>query len=62
MKHPFEYKRYHDEVKNRLLTEINQAPGRIHPAITDQTGQLVKKVLYGGLSRRQSGQSAIHTG
>jgi hypothetical protein len=49
MKHPFEYRRYHDEVKNRLLTEINQAPGRIHPTITDQTGQLVKKVLYGGL-------------
>jgi hypothetical protein len=49
MKHPFDYKRYHDEVKNRLFTEINRNPGRIQPAITDQTGQLVKKVLYGGL-------------
>jgi len=49
MKHPFDYKRYHDEVKNRLFTEINRTPGRIQPAITDQTGQLVKKVLYGGL-------------
>jgi len=49
MKHPFEYKRYHDEVKNRLFTEINRTPGRIHPAISDPTGQLVKKVLYGGL-------------
>ena len=49
LKHPFDYKRYHDEVKNRLFTEINRAPGQIRPAITDQTGQLVKKVLYGGL-------------
>ena len=49
MKHPFEYKRYHDEVKNRLFTEINRTPGPIRPEITDQTGQLVKKVLYGGL-------------
>ena len=49
MKNPFEYKRYHDEVKNRLFTEINRVPGRIHPGISDQTGQLVKKVLYGGL-------------
>jgi len=49
MKHPFEYKHYHDEVKNRIFTEINRTPGRIQPEITDQTGQLVKKVLYGGL-------------
>ena len=49
MKHPFDYKRYHDEVRNRLFTEINRTGGRINPAITDQTGQLVKKVLYGGL-------------
>jgi len=49
MKHPFDYKRYHDEVKNQLFTEISRTPGRIQPAITDQTGQLVKKVLYGGL-------------
>jgi hypothetical protein len=49
MKHPFDYKGYHDEVKNRLFTEINRAPGRINPTITDTTGQLVKKVLYGGL-------------
>jgi hypothetical protein len=49
MKHPFDYKRYHDEVKNKLFTDINQASGRIRPEITDQTGQLVKKVLYGSL-------------
>lgn len=49
MKHPFDYKRYHDEVKNRLFTEINRTAGMIRPAITDPTGQLVKKVLYGGL-------------
>lgn len=49
MKHPFDYKRYHDDVKNRLFNEVNKGGGKIHPAITDQTGQLVKKVLYGGL-------------
>jgi hypothetical protein len=49
MKHPFDYKHYHDEVKNRLFTEISHATGRIQPVIKDQTGQLVKKVLYGGL-------------
>ena len=49
MKHPFDYKRYHDEVKNQIFTEISRAPGRIHPEITDQTGHLVKKVLYGAL-------------
>ncbi len=49
MKHPFEYKRYHDELKNRIFAEINNKPGRIHPEIPGVTGQLVKKVLYGGL-------------
>ena len=50
MKHPFDYKRYHDEVKNRIFTEISRKPDtRIAPAITDPTGQLVKKILYGGL-------------
>jgi len=49
MKHPFDYKRYHDEVKNKLFIDISRASGRIQPEITDQTGQLVKKVLYGGL-------------
>jgi hypothetical protein len=49
MKHPFDYKRYHDEVKNKLFADISRASGRIQPEITDQTGQLVKKVLYGGL-------------
>jgi len=49
MKHPFEYRRYHEEVKNRLFAEIGRAEGRIRPEIRDQPGQLVKKVLYGGL-------------
>jgi hypothetical protein len=49
MKRPFDYKQYHDEVKNRIFTEIAKKPGRISPEITDQTGQLVKKILYGGL-------------
>ncbi|MCK9581080.1 MAG: hypothetical protein M0Q92_11640 [Methanoregula sp.] len=49
MKNPFDYKRYHDEVKNQLFTEMNRKPGKIQPQITDRTGQLVKKILYGGL-------------
>jgi len=49
MKHPFEYKRYHDELRNRIFNEIAKKPGHIHPEITEVTGQLVKKVLYGGL-------------
>jgi hypothetical protein len=49
MKHPFEYKRYHDELKNRIFTDIAKKPGRIRPEITGTTAQLVKKVLYGGL-------------
>lgn len=50
MKHPFDYKKYHDEVKNRIFSETAKRPGsRIAPEITDTTGQLVKKILYGGL-------------
>jgi hypothetical protein len=49
IKHLFEYKRYHDEVKNRIIAEMAKTPGKIHPVISDQTGLLVKKILYGGL-------------
>jgi hypothetical protein len=49
LKNPFDYKRYHDEVKTRIFSEIATNPGHIQPTITDPTGQLVKKVLFGGL-------------
>lgn len=49
MKHPFDYKRYHDEVRTRIFSEISKRGGRKHPEIISPTGQLVKKVLYGGL-------------
>jgi hypothetical protein len=49
MKRPFDYKRYHDEVRTRIFAEISKGSGRKHPSISTQTGQLVKKVLYGGL-------------
>lgn len=49
LKHPFDYKRYHDEVRTRLFADIARTPGRIQPVITDPTGMLVKKILYGGL-------------
>ena len=47
-KNPFDYKRYHDEVRNQFFTEIAKT-GRKNMEITSQTGQIVKKVLYGGL-------------
>jgi hypothetical protein len=49
MKNPFDYKRYHDKVRTQIFAEISKGGGRKHPEITAQTGQLVKKVLYGGL-------------
>lgn len=49
LKHPFDYKSYHDAVKNRIFTEVARSTGPVRPLITDQTGQLVKKVLYGAL-------------
>jgi len=49
MKHPFDYKRYHDEVKNSVFTQIAKPGGNRSPEIHGQTGQLVKKILYGGL-------------
>jgi len=49
VKHPFDYKRYHDEVRTQIFAEITKGGGRKHPEITTRTGQLVKKILYGGL-------------
>ena len=49
MKHPFDYKRYHDEVRTRIFTEIERGNLKKFPEIHDETGMLVKKVLYGSL-------------
>jgi hypothetical protein len=49
VKHPFDYKRYHDEVRTQIFNEIAKGGERKLPHITSETGQLVKKVLYGGL-------------
>ena len=49
IKRPFDYKQYHDEVRDRIFSEVCKTGGRIHPEISDQRGQLVKKVLYGGI-------------
>ncbi len=49
LKHPFDYKRYHDEVRNQIFTEIAHPSTKGHPQISHTTGQLVKKVLYGSL-------------
>jgi hypothetical protein len=45
----FNYKRYHDEVRNLVLTEITRTGPKKYPRIPGPTGILVKKVLYGGL-------------
>jgi hypothetical protein len=49
IKRPFDYKLYHDEVRDRIFSDVSKSGGRVHPEISDQTGQLVKKVLYGGI-------------
>ena len=49
MKQPFDYKRFHDEVRATIFTRISEPGARKFPEITTPTGQLVKKVLYGGL-------------
>ncbi len=53
VKNPFDYKRYHDEVRNRIFSDISKNDTkkgiRKFPEIPDQTGQLVKKVLYGAM-------------
>ncbi len=48
-KNLFDYKHYHDEVRNQFFTEIAKTSGKKNMEITSQTGQIVKKVLYGGL-------------
>jgi len=49
VKNTFDYKRYHDEVRTQIFSEITKGGERKFPEITSETGQLVKKVLYGGL-------------
>ena len=49
MKNRFDYKLYHDEVKNRIFTEISRSGGKSRPELTGETSQLVKKVLYGAV-------------
>ncbi|MEI8330063.1 MAG: hypothetical protein WCF90_00120 [Methanomicrobiales archaeon] len=48
-KNPFDYKRYHDDVRNQFFTEIAKTSGTKNMDLTSQKGQIVKKVLYGGL-------------
>ncbi len=49
VKNLFDYKRYHDDVRIRILSEIDKTNPQKFSLIPNQTGQLVKKVLYGGL-------------
>jgi hypothetical protein len=49
MKNRFDYKVYHDEVRNRIFSDINRSSGKTRPEIPGETSQLVKKVLYGAV-------------
>jgi hypothetical protein len=49
LKNTFDYKHYHDEVRTQIFSEITNECEQCPPKITSETGQLVKKVLYGAL-------------
>jgi len=49
VKRPFDYKKYHEEMKTHVFTEISRASGVKNLYPTSETESLVKKVLYGAL-------------
>jgi len=49
LKNSFDYKQYHDDVRNFIFSEITRTAGQKKPELTGQTSQLVKKVLYGAV-------------
>ena len=49
LKNSFDYKQYHDDVRNFIFSEITRTAGQKKPELTGQTRQLVKKVLYGAV-------------
>ncbi|MGD1004289.1 MAG: hypothetical protein ABR887_02585 [Methanoregulaceae archaeon] len=48
-KKPFDYKRFHDQVKNQIFSRITNKAQEHHLPSTKFTDPLVKKVLYGAL-------------
>jgi hypothetical protein len=49
LKHPIDYRKYHDEFRNRIFSEITHGRGRKNVAPATDTEALVKKILYGAL-------------
>ena len=49
VKRPFDYKKYHEEMKTHIFTEISRTSGVKNLNPTNETESLVKKVLYGAL-------------
>jgi len=49
VKRPFDYKKFHEEMKTHIFTEISRTNGAKNLAATNETESLVKKVLYGAL-------------
>lgn len=49
VKRSFDYKKYHEEMKTHIFTEISRNSGIKNLAPTNDTEALVKKVLYGAL-------------
>ena len=49
LKNPFDYRQYHDDARTAILSAITRRGGQKRPELQGETGQLVKKVLYGAL-------------
>ncbi|MFA6363368.1 hypothetical protein [Methanoregula sp.] len=49
IKHPIDYREYHDEFRNRIFSEITHGRGRKNVTPATDTEALVKKILYGAL-------------
>jgi hypothetical protein len=49
LKHPIDYRKYHDEFRNRIFAEITHGRGRKEMAPVTDAEALVKKILYGAL-------------
>jgi hypothetical protein len=50
LKNNFFYERYHEEERSKVMTRVmSLSNGEGLPAVEQGTGQLVKKILYGGL-------------
>ena len=49
VKRPFDYKKFHEEMKMHIFTEISRTSGTKNLDPTNETESLVKKILYGAL-------------